>query len=116
MIRIGLTLERNLRQSWDEAGGPGTAQSGRLLRGSAIRSARGDAAHQLARPLSQGRRGVRVCPRGARPVAALIRNVYLGIALNNYLILTAAAAQGAQTLAFGSRYIDSLPNGHDRYQ
>ena len=101
MICIGLTLERNLRQSWEEAGGSGTAQSGRLSAGPPF------AAREVTRPINSLVR----CRRGVvafefvlvAPVLLLLLFgiLYLGIALNNYLILTAAAAQGAQTLSFG---------------
>jgi Flp pilus assembly protein TadG len=101
-ICIGLTLERKLRQSWEEAGGPGeAAQSGRLSAGPP------SAAREMTRPINSLVR----CRRGVvalefvlvAPVLLLLLFgiLYLGIALNNSLVLTAAAAQGAQTLSFG---------------
>jgi Flp pilus assembly protein TadG len=102
MICIGLTLERNLRQSWEKASGPGeAAQSGRLSAGPPF------AAREVTRPINS----LVHCRRGfvafefvlVAPVLLLVLFgiLYFGVALNNHLILTAAAQQGAQTLALG---------------
>jgi hypothetical protein len=90
--------------SWssEKAGGPGeAAQSGRLSAGPPF------AAREVMRPIISLVR----CRRGVvalefvlvAPVLLLLLFgiLYFGIALNNHLVLTAAAEQGAQTLSFG---------------
>ncbi len=97
-----LSMERNLGQSRETAGEPGeAAQSGRLSAGPPI------AAREVTRSIISLVR----CRKGVvalefvlvAPVLLLLLFgiLYCGIALNNYLILTAAAEQGAQTLSLG---------------
>ena len=94
--------ERNLGQRREKVGDPGDAeQSGRPAAGPPF------AVREAARPINSLVR----CRRGAvalefvlvAPVLLLLlfAILYLGIAFNNYLILTFSAEQGAQTLSLG---------------
>ncbi len=94
--------ERNLGQSSEKASDPGeAARSARLSAGPPF------AAREVTRPvisLVRCRRGVVAIEFVLlAPVLLVILfgTIYFGLALNNYLTLTNAAEQGAQTLSLG---------------